>query len=57
MSPADRFARLPALLAADDDLRRRGRRVDTDCRIASAASLSSFPCAAAPSRRSIVGLA
>jgi hypothetical protein len=33
MSPADRFARLPLLLATDDDLRRRGRWVDTDCRI------------------------
>ena len=33
MSPADRFARLPLLLAAADDLRRRGRWLDTDCRI------------------------
>ena len=33
MSPADRFAALPALLAADDDLRRRGRWLGTDCRI------------------------
>jgi hypothetical protein len=33
MSPADRFARLPALLAADADLKRRGRWLDTDCRI------------------------
>jgi hypothetical protein len=33
MNPADRFARLPDLLAADPDLRRRGRWVDADCRI------------------------
>ena len=33
MTPADRFARLPDLLAADSDLRRRGRWLDTDCRI------------------------
>ena len=33
MNPADRFARLPALLAADADLKRRGRRLGTDCRI------------------------
>jgi len=33
MSPADRFARLPDLLAADADLRRRGRWLDADCRI------------------------
>ena len=33
MSPADRFARLPDLLAADADLRRRGRWLITDCRI------------------------
>ena len=33
MSPADRFAQLPALLAADADLRRRGRWLGTDCRI------------------------
>jgi hypothetical protein len=33
MSPADRFARLPALLEADDDLRRRGRWLACDCRI------------------------
>ena len=33
MSPADRFAQLPALLAADADLRRRGRWLDTGCRI------------------------
>ena len=31
MSPAERFARLPDLLAADADLRRRGRWVDVDC--------------------------
>ena len=33
MSPADRFARLPALLEADDDLRRRGHWLACDCRI------------------------
>ena len=33
MSPAERFARLPDLLAADPDLRRRGRWLDVDCRI------------------------
>jgi len=33
MSPADRFARLTDLLAADADLVRRGRWVDVDCRI------------------------
>lgn len=33
MTPADRFARLPELLAADDDLRRRGRFACVDCRI------------------------
>jgi hypothetical protein len=33
MSPADRFARLPDLLAVDTDLRRRGRWLDVDCRI------------------------
>jgi len=33
MSPADRFAHLPALLAADADLKRRGRWLGTDCRI------------------------
>ena len=33
MSPADRFARLPDLLAADTELRRRGRWLDVDCRI------------------------
>lgn len=33
MNPADRFARLPELLAADADLRRRGRWLDVDCRV------------------------
>jgi hypothetical protein len=33
MSPADRFARLPDLLDADADLRRRGRWVMVDCRV------------------------
>ena len=33
MSPADRFARLPALLDSDEDLRRRGRWLTVDCRI------------------------
>ena len=33
MTPADRFARLPELLSADDDLRRRGRFACVDCRI------------------------
>jgi hypothetical protein len=33
MSPAERFARLPDLLAIDSDLRRRGRWLDVDCRI------------------------
>ena len=33
MNPADRFAQLPALLAADADLKRRGRWLDTGCRI------------------------
>jgi hypothetical protein len=33
MSPADRFANLPRLLAADPDLVRRGRWLTTDCRI------------------------
>ena len=33
MSPAERFARLPELLAADADLRRRGRWLDVDCRV------------------------
>ena len=33
MTPADRFARLPDLLSANSDLRRRGRWLDADCRI------------------------
>jgi hypothetical protein len=33
MSPADRFGRLPALLATDEDLLRRGRWLGVDCRI------------------------
>lgn len=33
MSPADRFARLPQLLAADTELIRRGRWLAIDCRI------------------------
>jgi hypothetical protein len=33
MTPSDRFARLPELLAADTDLLRRGRWVTVDCRI------------------------
>ena len=33
MSPADLFAHLPGLLAADTELRRRGRWVDVDCRV------------------------
>jgi len=33
MSPAERFARLPALLPTDTDLIRRGRWVGVDCRI------------------------
>lgn len=33
MSLAERFARLPELLAADSDLSRRGRWLDADCRI------------------------
>ncbi|MBI3195964.1 MAG: hypothetical protein HYZ40_00360 [Rhodospirillales bacterium] len=33
MSPAERFARLPELLAADPDLCRRGRWLNADCRI------------------------
>jgi hypothetical protein len=33
MRPADRFARLPSLLAADDDLLRRGRWLGVECRI------------------------
>jgi hypothetical protein len=33
MSPADRFARLPDLLAVDTDLLRRGRWLSVECRI------------------------
>jgi hypothetical protein len=33
MTPADRFAALPQLLAADADLMRRGRWLSVDCRI------------------------
>lgn len=33
MTPADRFARLPALLPADPDLIRRGRWLGVECRI------------------------
>jgi len=33
MSPADRFARLPSLLAADSDLLRRGRWLTVECRV------------------------
>lgn len=33
MSPADRFASLPALLVADGDLGRRGRWVKVECRV------------------------
>jgi hypothetical protein len=33
MTPADRFARLPDLLAADSDLRRRGHWLSIDCRV------------------------
>ncbi len=33
MSPADRFSRLPHLLAEDADLIRRGRWLSVDCRI------------------------
>ena len=33
MSAADRFAALPSLLAADDDLRRRGRWLTVECRV------------------------
>ena len=33
MTPADRFARVPDLLAADSDLQRRGRWVTVDCRV------------------------
>jgi hypothetical protein len=33
MTPAERFARLPDLVDADTDLRRRGHWLDVDCRI------------------------
>ena len=33
MTPADRFARLPALVAADPDLVRRGRWLSVECRV------------------------
>ena len=33
MTPADRFARLPALLSAEPDLIRRGRWLAVDCRV------------------------
>ena len=33
MTAADRFARLPGLLAADADLLRRGRWLSVDCRV------------------------
>jgi hypothetical protein len=33
MTPSDRFAHLPALLAADADLLRRGRWLTTACRV------------------------
>jgi len=33
MSPADRFAALPRLLAADQDLLRRGRWLTVECRV------------------------
>jgi hypothetical protein len=33
MTPAERFTRLPDLLAADTELRRRGRWIDVDCRV------------------------
>lgn len=33
MSPADRFAALPSLLAADHDLLRRGRWLTVECRV------------------------
>ena len=33
MSPADRFAALPRLLAADEDLLRRGRWRTVECRV------------------------
>lgn len=33
MTPADRFARLPTLLSAQQDLIRRGRWLSVDCRV------------------------
>ena len=33
MTPADRFAHLPALLSADADLRRRGHWLAVECRV------------------------
>ena len=33
MTPADRFAHLPALLSAEQDLIRRGRWLGVDCRV------------------------
>jgi hypothetical protein len=33
MTPADRFARLPALISDDADLQRRGRWLNVECRI------------------------
>lgn len=33
MTPADRFAHLPALLSADADLRRRGHWLTVECRV------------------------
>lgn len=33
MTPADRFARLPELIAGDADLERRGRWLNVECRI------------------------
>ncbi len=33
MTPADRFARLPDLIADDTDLQRRGRCLNVECRI------------------------
>ena len=33
MSPADRFGALPRLLAADEDLLRRGRWLTVECRV------------------------
>lgn len=33
MNPADRFAALPRLLAADEDLLRRGRWLTVECRV------------------------